>query len=143
MEVLVGAAADFADPGRRLLDAEGVEIAVFRLDGAFYAYENVCPHLGGPACQGKILPLTLEAIDDERGSSGRVFSKERTNVVCPWHGMEFDIRTGEHPTSRRIRLRRVAVRVEGGQVYITLPNAPLGFDIAPYALDAPPTDKRK
>ena len=125
MDLSVGATSEFTDPGRRIFDIEGVEIAVFQLGGAFYAYENVCPHQGGPGCQGKILPLTMEAVDEDMNSSGRVFSKDRMNVICPWHGMEFDIRTGEHPTSKRIRLRRVAVRVDDGQVFITLPQTPL------------------
>ena len=134
MDLFVGNVSEFADPGRKILDIEGVEIAVFQLAGAFYAYENECPHLGGPACQGKILPLTTEAVDDDLTSSGRVFSKDRMNVVCPWHGMEFDIRTGEHPTSKRIKLRRVAVRVDDDQVFITLPKNPLGHEAAPYAI---------
>jgi len=125
MDIVVGAVSDFADPGRKIVDVAGVEVAVFQLGGAFYAYENVCPHLGGPACQGKILPLTLEAVQDDLTSVGRVFSKERVNVVCPWHGMEFDIRTGVHPTDRRIKLRPVKVRVESEEVFITLPAHPL------------------
>ena len=136
MDLFVGEASEFADPGRKILDIEGVEIAVFQLGGQFYAYENVCPHLGGPGCQGKILPLTLEAVDEDRNSSGRIFSKDQMNVVCPWHGMEFNIRTGEHPTSKRVKLRRVVVRADGGQVFITLPKAPLGHDVVPYSINS-------
>jgi nitrite reductase/ring-hydroxylating ferredoxin subunit len=121
MDVTVGEVAAFADPGRKVVDVEGVEIGVFRLGGAFYAYENICPHAGGPACQGKILPLTTEGVQPDRTSVGRVFSKDAVNVVCPWHGMEFDIRTGIHPMTRRYRLRPVAIRVSDGQVIVTLP----------------------
>ena len=55
-------------------------------------------------------------------SRGRIFSKDQTNVVCPWHGMEFNIETGEHPLNKRIRLKRVPVRVDGNDVYVTLPR---------------------
>jgi nitrite reductase (NADH) small subunit len=121
-DVHVGPAAAFSDPGRKVVDAGGIEVGVFRLGGEFYAYENRCPHLEGPVCQGKMLPLALEAVAADGTSSGRVFSKEKMNVVCPWHGFEFDIRTGEHPTNRHVRLRRIPVRVIDGDVYVTVPG---------------------
>lgn len=122
MEVSVGSVAQFADPGRKILDIEGFEVAVFRLDGQFYAWENLCPHAGGPACQGKMLPLVTEAVNPEDlRSSGRTFSKSDHNVVCPWHGAEFDIRTGRHPIGSW-KLRPVGVRVQGDEVLVRLPQ---------------------
>lgn len=106
--------------GRKVVDIGGTEIGVFRLDDEFFAYENKCPHLEGPVCQGKILPLALEAVADDGTSRGRIFSRERVNVICPWHGYEFDIRTGKHPTDERIRLRRVPVRVSDGTVFVSV-----------------------
>jgi len=120
-EVSVGKASTFADPGRKVVEVNGVEIGVFQLGSTFYAYENSCPHLDGPACQGLILPCTTETFEPQTGKGlGRVFSKKQMNVVCPWHGMEFDIRTGEHPTDRRIRLKKVPVRVEADEVMVTV-----------------------
>jgi nitrite reductase/ring-hydroxylating ferredoxin subunit len=121
-DVNIGPAAAFADPGRRMLEIEGIEIGVFRLEGEFFAYLNSCPHLDGPACQGVIVPLTTEAAGEDGKSAGRVFSSTRMNVVCPWHGMEFDIRTGEHPADRRFRLRRIPVQVSDNDVIVTLPE---------------------
>lgn len=123
MEVRIGAASEFSDPGRKVLDIGGTEIAVFRQDGEFFAYENVCPHLGGPACQGKMLPLTTEAVQADKTSAGRVFSKDTMNVACPWHGMEFNIKTGQHVLDPRRRLKPVTVRVLEGMVYVMLPAA--------------------
>lgn len=121
-DIVVARVAAFADPGRKVVDIDGLEIGVFHLGGEFFAYHNVCPHLAGPACQGKILPLTLEDVGGDRTSAGRVFSKTQTNVVCPWHGFEFDIRTGQHPTNPKVRLRRVAVRAQDGDVVVSLPE---------------------
>jgi nitrite reductase/ring-hydroxylating ferredoxin subunit len=121
-DVHIGAADRFTDPGRKVLDIGGIEVGIFRLSGEFYAYENVCPHLAGPACQGKILPLTLEAVRDDLTSAGRIFSKDRMNVICPWHGFEFDIRTGEHPTDKKFRLKPVPIRIDSGEIYVTLPQ---------------------
>jgi nitrite reductase/ring-hydroxylating ferredoxin subunit len=119
-DVRVAEASAFADPGRKVVVIGGIEVGVFRLGDEFFAYENKCPHLDGPVCQGKILPLALEAVESDGTSSGRVFSKTRINVICPWHGFEFDIRTGAHPTDARFKLRRIPARVVDGDVFVTM-----------------------
>jgi nitrite reductase (NADH) small subunit len=121
-EVNVGPASAFADPGRKLIESGGVEVGVFNLGGEFFAYENVCPHVGGPACQGKIIAKVEEVVAADRTSKGMDFSPTRINVVCPWHGFEFDIRTGRHHGNARYRLKPVKVKVEGGDVIVSLPD---------------------
>jgi nitrite reductase/ring-hydroxylating ferredoxin subunit len=121
-EINVGPASTFADPGRKLIESDGVEVGVFKLGGEFFAYENVCPHMGGPACQGKIIAKVEEVIADDRTSKGLEFSKTKINVVCPWHGFEFDIRTGRHHGNPRYRLKPIKVRLEGVDVIVTLPD---------------------
>ena len=121
-EVNIGPAADFADPGRKIIGFEGFEVGVFRLDGEFFAYLNLCPHMGGPACQGKMIAKVEEIIAEDRTSKGMAFSKTRMHVVCPWHGYEFDIRTGVHPGNARARLRKINVAVADGEVVISLPD---------------------
>ena len=122
-EVNIGPAADFADPGRKIIGFEGFEVGVFRLDGEFFAYLNLCPHMGGPACQGKMIAKVEEIIAEDRTSKGMAFSKTRMHVICPWHGYEFDIRTGVHPGNARARLRKINVAVADGEVIISLPDA--------------------
>ena len=121
-EVNVGPASAFGDPGRKLIESGGVEVGVFKLGNDFFAYENVCPHIGGPACQGKIIAKVEEVIAEDRTSKGLEFSKTKINVVCPWHGFEFDIRTGRHHGNPRYRLKPIKVRVEAGDVIVTLPD---------------------
>ena len=104
-EVNVGAASEFADPGRKIVGFDNFEVAVFKLGGEFYAYLNHCPHMGGPACQGKMIAKVEEDIAPDRTSKGMIFSKSKLHVVCPWHGFEFDIRTGRHPGNPKARLR--------------------------------------
>jgi nitrite reductase (NADH) small subunit len=122
-EVNVGMTSSFADPGRKVIAVDGVEIGVFCLNGEFLAYENICPHMAGPACQGKIIPKVDEIIAEDRTSRGLVFSKKHINVVCPWHGYEFDIRTGRHHGNTRLRLKPVKVRVVDGEVLVTIPES--------------------
>lgn len=121
-DVIVGKFSDFADPGRKAFDFDGVEIGVFRLGPDVFAYHNICPHLDGPVCQGKILPLTTEDLEPDQTSGGRVFSKTQMNIICPWHGFEFDIRTGRHPTDPDVRLRPVPVRIDGENIVVRLPT---------------------
>ena len=122
-EVIIGSASEFSDPGRKIIGFESFEVAVFKLDGEFFAYLNQCPHMGGPACQGKMIAKVEEIIADDRTSKGMMFSKTKMHIVCPWHGFEFDIRTGRHPGNPRARLRKIEVAVSNGEVMITVPDA--------------------
>lgn len=69
---------------------EGKRIVVFDLDGGLHATSAVCAHQGGPLDQGLF---------------------EGSVVICPWHGWEFDVRTGEaiHDPGRCIATYPVAV----------------------------------
>ena len=119
--VRVGSVEEFAPlPARKVVEIGGEEIGVFRLDDGFYAWRNSCPHQGGPVCQGRIYNRVLETLDAGRRSLGRRYDDERINIVCPWHGLEYDIRTGRHPGNDGMALEPVAVQVQGGEVYVCL-----------------------
>jgi nitrite reductase/ring-hydroxylating ferredoxin subunit len=120
--VNIGSASDFSDPGRKVVALDRFEVAVFKLDREFFAYLNHCPHMGGPVCQGKMIAKVDEIIAEDRTSKGMAFSKTRMHIVCPWHGYEFDIRTGVHPGNARARLRKVAVAVSEGDVIVDVPE---------------------
>jgi nitrite reductase/ring-hydroxylating ferredoxin subunit len=51
--------------GRLVVDCGGTSIGIFRLDGVLHAYENLCPHAGGPVCQGLMIPpgLTHDTVE--------------------------------------------------------------------------------
>jgi nitrite reductase/ring-hydroxylating ferredoxin subunit len=107
--------------GQRLVvDVGEVAIGIFRVDGKLYAYLNKCAHQGGPVCQGKIVPRVTEVIDDLGESHGFAFDEANLHIVCPWHGFEYDIRTGVHPGRRSARLIRVAVEEAADGIYVTV-----------------------
>ena len=118
-EVAVGALADLADGDHRIFAIEDIEVGVFRVGDRVVAYENICPHAGGPVCQGKIFNRVEELLTPEKKSLGLRFSTRR-NIVCPWHGYEFDIETGCHQGDRAVRLKPVKVDVRDGQIFIGL-----------------------
>jgi nitrite reductase/ring-hydroxylating ferredoxin subunit len=121
-DMVIGRADAFPDPGRKVVEIDGVAVGVFCRNGTFTAWENVCPHMGGPVCRGKIIARVQELIADDKTSLGFAFSRDQTNVACPWHGYEFDIATGQHQGSPRIRLRPVKIVVVEGDLVVTLPE---------------------
>jgi nitrite reductase/ring-hydroxylating ferredoxin subunit len=116
---LVGESHEVTERGRLVVDVAGVSIGVFRLDGALHAYENICAHQGGPVCQGLLVPRVNECLDDTLTSIGMDFDKGELNIVCPWHGFEYSLRTGEHPGKRDLKLRPIPVSEEDGHIYVT------------------------
>jgi nitrite reductase/ring-hydroxylating ferredoxin subunit len=87
-------------PGAALIAEVGdIEVAVFHCDNGYYATQHACLHMGGPIGRGKL--------------DGCV-------VTCPWHGWQYDVRTGENEFDRAIRLETYEVVVEDGEVKVVL-----------------------
>ena len=119
-EVRVGKVSEFKPRDRKVIVAGGREVGVFRLGAKFYAWENRCAHAGGPVCQGKVMNRVEEILDGERRSVGMRFSKTRVNIVCPWHGYEYDIRSGCHQGNAAVRLKAVTTRIRDGVLYVVV-----------------------
>ena len=119
-ELYVGKESDFEERDRKIIAQGDLEIGVFRVDGEFFAYENNCVHQGGPICQGKILNRVMEVLADDMTSQGLKFSEEDVHIVCPWHGYEYNLKTGRHPGDKNVRLKPYEVKVAGGEVYVVV-----------------------
>lgn len=72
-------------------------IALFNIDGKFYAIHNLCPHEGGPLNEGRL--------------KGYV-------VACPWHDLAFDIRSGQGTDGGGYCIGSYEVRVEDADILI-------------------------
>ncbi|MEO8715157.1 MAG: Rieske (2Fe-2S) protein [Acetobacteraceae bacterium] len=108
---VVARVADVAPGERRLVSVRGRPIAIFNLGGEFFGLLNRCPHQGGPLCDGLLTGL-IEA--DEPGSYR--YSRPGEIIRCPWHGWEFDIRTGQSWCDPdKVRVRNYKVEVAPGQ----------------------------
>lgn len=115
------AALDASPNGRLVVDLAppGLTIGIFRLaGGALRAFENTCPHQGGPVCQGLRIDAVREVLNDARASTGFTFDPAEPRIVCPWHGFEFSLADGAHPANPSIRLRQFPVEQEGDQLYV-------------------------
>jgi nitrite reductase/ring-hydroxylating ferredoxin subunit len=85
-------------PGSALVVESGrYEVALFDVGGELRAYENACPHQGGPIGEGQI---------------------EDGCVVCPWHAWRFNLSDGKMTLGDFAALRRFEVRVEGSDVWL-------------------------
>jgi nitrite reductase/ring-hydroxylating ferredoxin subunit len=107
---VVAAVGDIPPGTRKLTQVNGRAIVVFNLGGEFFALNNRCPHRGGNLHQGIQTGLV------QSKEPGRYdYSRRGEMVKCPWHGWEFDIRTGQSWCDpSRIRLRHYPVSVQSG-----------------------------
>lgn len=119
-ELYVGKESEFQERDRKIIAQGDLEIGVFLVDGEFYAYENNCVHQGGPVCQGKILNRVMEVLADDKTSRGLKFSEEDVHIVCPWHGYEYNLKTGRHPGDRNVRMKPYEVKVKDGDIYVVV-----------------------
>jgi nitrite reductase/ring-hydroxylating ferredoxin subunit len=113
----VATVAEFEDLKPRFVDIGGSKVGVYRYLGKYYAYLNLCPHQGGPACEGLVLG-NIEAEVLDKGNVREFVSSDHFDITCPWHGAEFDITSGVSRSNPRDRLRAFEVIVENGEVLV-------------------------
>lgn len=134
---VVAEAADFADREIRRVEAGGKPIALVRVDDAFYALLDRCPHGGAPLSGGRL----AHQVESSGPGDYRICRRDEM-LRCPWHGWEYDLKTGQSwsdPKSTRTRAfaaesvtgdelvkgpyvaETVSVTVEGDYVVVELP----------------------
>jgi metal-sulfur cluster biosynthetic enzyme/nitrite reductase/ring-hydroxylating ferredoxin subunit len=96
--------SEIADPGTMLVEVDGEVVALFHVEGRFYAIDDVCTHDGGPLVDGELTGY---------------------KIACPRHGAKFDIRTGAALSMPAVRPTRAhLVKVEDGGVLVALESGP-------------------
>lgn len=108
---------EFPPGSRRLVEVKGRSIVVFNIDGELFALANRCPHQGGSLFHGRLVGL-LEA----REPGCYRYSRRGEIVRCPWHGWEFDVRSGKSWCEPdRVRARQFPVAVASGAALVEGP----------------------
>ena len=74
-------------------------IAVFNLDGGYYAINDLCPHMGASLADGQV---------------------EDGVVACPWHAWRFRVTDGTWCDNPRIKIDRYEVRVQGDEIQVRI-----------------------
>jgi nitrite reductase/ring-hydroxylating ferredoxin subunit len=79
---------------------DGKKLALFKVKDKIYCIQNECSHIGGPLCSGKL---------------------EKTTIECPWHGSQFDVKTGKvkkGPAMKEVKTYKVIVKE--GNIYVKI-----------------------
>jgi len=114
MFVDVGARGEFVDGVPRVVSVNGREVGVIGWGAEVFALRNVCPHQYAPVCQGHAMPLLVADADGEMATDETTLV-----VVCPWHGWEFDARTGRVICGdAAYRVKTYSTRVQDGRVLV-------------------------
>jgi nitrite reductase/ring-hydroxylating ferredoxin subunit len=114
---VVATAQEIPEGGRKLVTVRGRPIAIFNLKGEYFGMLNRCPHQGGPMCEGLITGLRQAPQPGEY-----VFTRKGEILRCPWHGWEFDIKTGQsYVDPDKTRIRTYPVEVETGAAVVKGP----------------------
>ncbi len=107
---VVAPTSEIPPGGRKLFRVRGRPIAIFNLGNEFFGMLDRCPHQGGSLCAGIITGLL------QSPEPGKYVTTRKGEIVrCPWHGWEFDIRTGQsYCDPERIRTKAYPVVAEPG-----------------------------
>jgi 3-phenylpropionate/trans-cinnamate dioxygenase ferredoxin subunit len=123
---VVAAVEDFPEGSRRLVTVDGRKIVVFNVGGQFYGLLDRCPHQGGSLSRGTIGAAFSSP------EPGR-FDVACRNVLvrCPWHGWQYDLRTGQSWSEPgRLKTRAYTIEVEEGGRLAAGPYAAETVDVA-------------
>ncbi len=88
------------EPGKgKVVSVGGKDVALFNVNGEFFAISNTCLHRGGPLGEGVI---------------------ENDIVTCPWHGWQWNIKTGVNAMNPSTKVSTFQVKVEGTDVMVAV-----------------------
>ncbi|MFB3040276.1 MAG: non-heme iron oxygenase ferredoxin subunit [Candidatus Poribacteria bacterium] len=96
----VAEVSEIPSGGKKLVEVDGYPVALFNVDGEFYAIEDVCTHDGGPLAEGEL---------------------EGNEIECPRHGARFNVRTGEVLCMPAVEpVECYEVKVEGDDILVSI-----------------------
>jgi len=116
-EYTIAPVSEFPPNTHRVVKVGRREIGVFNVDGSFYALPNLCTHQLGPLCTGKVSGTVISSRETQWKLQ---WGLDNEIVTCPWHGVEYHIKSGTCLAFPEIRLRTYEVWVEDEQVKVRL-----------------------
>jgi nitrite reductase/ring-hydroxylating ferredoxin subunit len=114
MLVDIGPVTRFGDRSMTVIDVQGREFGIVSWEGSWFALRNVCPHYGGPVCEGH---LRGHVTGDAETSEVSV-DTSRPVITCGWHPIEFDVKTGRSLTDDRLRIKQQKVVASNGRLLL-------------------------
>jgi nitrite reductase/ring-hydroxylating ferredoxin subunit len=93
------------------------DVVILRVESRVYAFRNSCPHAAAKICAGRVIPRTSA---DRPGPGEGEIDVGNPVITCPWHGWEFEPRTGAAIADPRMRLKTWPARLDGERVLVEL-----------------------
>ena len=97
--VKVASTSDLKPGENKVVNANGTEMALFNVDGEFFAISNTCLHRGGPLGEGFL---------------------EGDVVSCPWHGWRYSVKTGANVSIPAAKVATYEVKVERNGILVAV-----------------------
>jgi len=97
--VKVASTSDLKPSENKVVNVNGTDVALFNIDGEFFAINNTCLHRGGPLGEGYL---------------------EGDVVTCPWHGWRYNVKTGANLMIPSQKVEAYQVKVEGNDVLVSI-----------------------
>jgi nitrite reductase/ring-hydroxylating ferredoxin subunit len=97
--IKVGRVGELAEGQVKVVQVNGQPIALFHVGGRYYALEAACPHEGEPLADGVM---------------------EGLRIICPWHGYDFHVKTGECGMDPDLRALTYPVKVQDDDLLIEM-----------------------
>ena len=119
-EVFICKDGDIENGSRRIVEANGIEVGIYRYDNRYYAYRNICLHQGGPVCEGELVPKVEDVLGPDKTWVSHRFNENDMHIVCPWHSYEFSLKTGVCASDSKMRLQTFKVLERDGSVYVNI-----------------------
>ncbi|HNY12893.1 MAG TPA: Rieske (2Fe-2S) protein [Candidatus Wallbacteria bacterium] len=88
--------------GKMFRLANGTEVAFFLANGSFHAFDNKCPHMGMPLCEGIII--------------------DKEVLMCRYHQWKFNLKTGVSTFAPNIYLKKFEMKIEDGFIFVKVPK---------------------
>ncbi len=101
-EIIAGKVSEIPPGGTRIVTVNRKDIAVFNDAGTLFAIDDCCPHAGASLSGGHV---------------------ENGIVTCPWHAWRFRLSDGAWADNPRVKTGCYAVKIEGDNVIVDVPEA--------------------
>ncbi|MBF9036103.1 Rieske 2Fe-2S domain-containing protein [Rhodobacterales bacterium HKCCE2091] len=111
---------EIPEGGARIVALGDLEIGVIRHGGDLFAYRNLCPHQGGPACEGVRMASVVDTLDGDGTYLGQNFDEGEMHIVCPWHGYEYRLSDGVNVCDAKLKLKKYEVAERDGHVWLSI-----------------------
>jgi 3-phenylpropionate/trans-cinnamate dioxygenase ferredoxin subunit len=122
---VVAKAGEIAPGDSKIVLVNGREVGIFNVGGEYFAFSNRCPHAGAELCKGMIVGLVRS-----NGPGDYRVDRPGEFLRCPWHGWEFDLRTGQsYCDPKSTKVRQFQIKVEPGEELVKGPYVAETFPV--------------